>query len=239
MYFIRNILFFISMAIVCLCYALLSPCVIFSEKLSRKITMVWLWSILFFARILCGIKTKIHNEQYKDTKGIIIASNHCSAWETFFISHYYNVPVFVLKKSLMKIPCIGLFLKKFGMIGIDRESYSKKTQGIIIQIANTTLISGRNIVIFPQGTRVPIEQSFNYKQYPYKSGVAMFSSGKRILTISTDASKCFGRGMFSWKNSGTINVIFNEILDIEPNSNKQEITDKIRHSIESGLKKIL
>ena len=76
------------------------------------------------------------------------------------------------------------------MIGIDRDSYSKKNISNIIKNANATLKLGNNIVIFPQGTRVPIEETYNYKQYPYKSGVAMFASGKSVLTISTSSGRC-------------------------------------------------
>ena len=94
-------------------------------------------------------------------------------------------------------------------------------------------------MIFPQGTRVPIEESYDYAKYPYKSGVTMFASGKRILTISTDASKCFGKGLFSRKKSGTINVVFNEIMSVGKHAKKEDVATKIRDSIEVGLKKIV
>ena len=239
MNFIGNILFRISMILIGLVYISLSPIAAISTKFARKTTMIWLSSIIFCSKIFCGIKVQIHNDNFRNEKGIIVASNHCSAWETFFISHYYNIPVFILKKSLTEIPFIKIFIKKFNMIGIDRDSYSKQNIINIIRNANTTLKLGSNIVIFPQGTRVPIEETYNYKQYPYKSGVAMFASGKRIVTISTDASKCFGKGLFSRKKSGTVNIIFNEILKIESGESKEEIANKIRNSIEIGLKKIV
>ena len=239
MNFIGNLLFRISMIAIGLVYISLSPIAAVSTQFARKTTMIWLSSIIVCSRIFCGIKVQIHNNHFHHEKGIIVASNHCSAWETFFISQYYNVPVFILKKSLTQIPFIRIFIKKFNMIGIDRDSYSKKNIVNIIKNANATLKLGRNIVIFPQGTRVPIEESYNYTQYPYKSGVAMFASGKRIVTISTDASKCFGKGLFSKKKSGSINIIFNEIMTIESGASKEEIANKIRNSIEVGLKKII
>ena len=236
---IGNLLFKISMVAIGFVYILFSPIAATSIKFARKITMIWLASIIICARIFCGVKVKIHNDNFRHEKGIIITSNHCSAWETFFISHYYNVPVFILKKSLTQIPFIKVFIKKFNMIGIDRDSYSKHNIINIVKNANESLASGRNIVIFPQGTRVPIEETYNYKRYPYKSGVAMFASGKSVLTISTDASKCFGRGLFSKKKSGTIHIMFNEILTIKDDEQKEEIANKIRYSIEVGLKKIV
>ncbi len=239
MNFIGNFLFKISAIICGVLYASSAPFIVFSAPFARKITMIWLKSIMFFARIFCGIKVAVHNDNFRHETGVIIASNHCSAWETFFISHHYNVPVFILKKSLMQIPFIGIFLKKFNMIGIDRDSFSKKNIINIIKGANSALASGQNIVIFPQGTRVPIEESYDYEKYPYKSGVTMFASGKRILTISTDASKCFGKGLFSRKKSGTINVVFNEIMSVDKHEKKEDVATKIRDSIEVGLKKIV
>ena len=234
---IQNLTFFIITILCGILYILICPFVIASERLSRKVTMLWLWSIISSTKIFC--KIQLHNAQYQNISGVIIASNHCSAWETFFISHYYNVPIFILKKSLMNIPVIGLFLHKFGMIGIERDNLSKKAIMNIIKKSNEIISQNKNIVIFPQGTRVSIEDSFNYEKFPYKSGIAMFAIDKNILTISTDASKVFGRGLFSWKKTGIINVSFNEIIKFETGSKKDEISEKIRISIEKGLKEIL
>ena len=227
------------MVVIGLAYIALSPIAATSTKFARKATMAWIASIMMCARIFCGIKVQIHNDKFHHEKGIIITSNHCSAWETFFISYYYNVPVFILKKSLTQIPFIKIFIKKFNMIGIDRDSYSKQNIANIINNANETLKFGCNIVIFPQGTRVPIEESYDYKKYPYKPGVSMFASGKRVLTISTDARKCFGKGLFSNKKSGTINIIFNEVLEMQASDSKEIIANRIRDSIEVGLKKLI
>ncbi len=239
MSFIGNFFFKITTITCGILYASCSPIAVFSDTIARKITIIWLKSIMISARIFCGIKVNIHNDTFRNETGIIIASNHCSAWETFFISYKYNVPVFILKKSLMRIPFIGIFLKKFNMIGIDRDSFSKKNIIKVIKGANSALASGKNIVIFPQGTRVPIDESYNYEKYPYKSGVTMFASGQKILTISTDASKCFGKGLFSSKKSGTINIVFNEIITIDKHDAKELVATKIRNSIETGLRKII
>jgi 1-acyl-sn-glycerol-3-phosphate acyltransferase len=236
---IRTIIFGIFAFIAILMYGVCLLPSLFSYTFARRVSIIFMQVLLFITKHIARINYTIENEIEMKKNGVIIACNHCSAWETFFIAYYFKVPTFILKKSLFIIPILGNFLKTLRMIGIDRHSYSKQYRQLIVDRATAELQSGGNIAIFPQGTRVPIEETFNYEKYPYKPGITIFCRGHTICTVSTDARKCFGKSLFSLKKSGTIHVRFNDTIAIPNDATKDEIMQKVQNSIESGCKKIL
>lgn len=237
--FIRTVLYGICLAIAIIIYGFFLMPSLLSYHFARKVSSVWVAAMLFLTKHIARIDYTIHNEKIFKTKGIIIACNHCSAWETIFIAHYFNIPTFILKKSLFNIPILGNFLQTLRMIGVDRGSYSKEQRQKIVKRTSAELHSGRSIAIFPQGTRVPMNETFNYAKYPFKPGITIFCKGHTVCTISTDARKCFGKSFFSFKKKGRINVIFNDEIKIADDATKDEIMNSVRNSIEKGCKKIM
>lgn len=239
----RTIVFDVALFLstVVLAFSLLPS--LFSKKIAKSCAMTWVRTIFVLSKYIAKVDFKIIDEDVflsrkNNAKGIIVTCNHCSAWETFFISNYFKTPIFILKKSLFLIPIVGNFLKILGMIGIDRNSYNKESRQIIVNTTQKMLNIGRNIAIFPQGTRVPISETFNYEKYPFKSGVAIFAGGNSVLTVSTNAREFFGKGLFSFKKSGTIYIKFNEIINFQTESTKQEIIQTIQKSIEKGCRSL-
>lgn len=235
---LRNAVFCVLIFLATLLYGLCAVFIVYSSKISKFAAFIWIKVIFFLSKYLVGIDYKIHNGELAKSRGIIIASNHCSAWETFFLAYYFDMPVFILKRSLFHVPLIGLFLRTFEMVGIDRNSYSKKHREAIIRTTKSALDQKRNIVIFPQGTRVPIKETYNHKKYPFKAGISIFAGGNKVLTTSTDARKHFGKGLFSFKTPGTIHIRFNELIDIANDASKDEIISQIRASIEQGCEQL-
>lgn len=237
--FIRTVIFGILAFISILIYGMCLLPSLFSYSFARKVSHIFMQMLFFLTKHIARINYTIENEMEMKKNGVIIACNHCSAWETFFIAYYFKVPTFILKKSLFNIPILGNFLKTLKMIGIDRRSYSKQYRQLIVNRTTAVLNAGGNIAIFPQGTRVPIEETFNYEKYPFKPGITIFCRGNTICTISTDARKCFGKSLFSLKKNGTIRVRFNDTINISHDATKDDIMQKVQSSIESGCRKIL
>lgn len=235
---LRNAVFFCLIFCTTMMYGLCAIFIMHSYMASKKAAFIWLRSIFLASKYIVGVKYKIHNVKLVKSRGVIIACNHCSAWETFFLAYYFDIPVFILKKSLFHLPLIGLFLRTFKMIGIDRNSYSKKHREAIIHRTQYALDHKRNIVIFPQGTRVPTEETYNYDKYPFKSGIAIFAAGNKVITSSTNARQYFGKGLFSFKKPGTIQIKFNELMEFSKKATKEDMIGQVRESIEKGCKQL-
>jgi 1-acyl-sn-glycerol-3-phosphate acyltransferase len=93
---------------------------------------------------------------------LIVASKHQSTWETFALLTILEDPIFVLKRELMWIPVFGWCMRKAGMIPVDRGA-GRATLSAMTARAQDALADGRQIIIFPEGTRRPAGAPPKYK----------------------------------------------------------------------------
>ncbi len=127
------------------------------------------WSDVTFwlLRVICNIRIQVPTLTSPDIK--VYAANHESTLDTIVLLRALNFPAFILKRELYIIPIFGWFLWRLKPIAIDRKS--SRAMDVMLNIARTRIAEGRNIVIFPQGTR-----SAPSKGLPFKRGVALLSA---------------------------------------------------------------
>ena len=69
--------------------------------------------VVFIVRVLLNTKVEFKGiENIPKTEKYFVASAHQSMFETFALQSVLDYPVFILKKELLKIPLLGLYLKK-------------------------------------------------------------------------------------------------------------------------------
>jgi 1-acyl-sn-glycerol-3-phosphate acyltransferase len=111
---------------------------------------------------ICGIDHKVIGFEKVPPGGIIVASKHQSAWETFTIAAMLSDPTFVLKRELQWIPLFGWYTMKARLIPVNRGT----RQAALEQIASGArekMKDGRQIIIYPEGTRRAIGAEPTYK----------------------------------------------------------------------------
>jgi 1-acyl-sn-glycerol-3-phosphate acyltransferase len=162
---------------------------------------MWIDGTLWLLKHVAGIDYRVTGTEHLPSTSAIYASKHQSAWETLFLSRYLNFPAFVLKKELLSIPLFGWFLKKAGMIAVDRKGGASALRSMARQ-ATETLESGRSILIFPEGTRVAPGQT-----KPYQPGVAALYTQQKVpvVPVALNSGLFWGRRAFI-KKPGTIVV---------------------------------
>ena len=148
------------------------------------------------------------------------------------------VPCFILKKEMLKVPFFGWHLSNATCIPIDREEKITSLKKIIKE-SKKFLTLGHNIIIFPQGTRVPYDATTEY--YPYKIGFAVLAKelGVDLVPIALNSGKFWKTKQFL-KHKGTITM---EFLDPVPYADvkkmkNSEIVDLFQNKIESACKKL-
>ena len=152
--FIRTFLYCTVVILYSACFTCFIPILFLHISLARKSAIIWNRTITWFAKIICGITVEIRGEEYLPRNvGYIVVSKHLSAFDTFFMCYYFNVPVFVMKRSLFHIPFFGWYLARLGMIGIDRGSRVSSIR-YMKQRSAEVLKDNRTIIVYPQGTRV-------------------------------------------------------------------------------------
>ena len=126
----------------------------------------WARGCVLLLRAVCGLGYRIEGLENLPDQPVVIAAKHQSIWETLAFCHIFQRPIFVLKQELLRIPFYGWYLKRMGMIAIDRDGGAGALRRMLAE-ARQTLDAGKHIIIFPEGTRTKPGQ-----RRPYHPGVA-------------------------------------------------------------------
>ena len=144
-----------------LCFALLGT-LFMSRRGMTSVVRLWLSHLEWIERHIGGITYRVIGREYVPAGACIIAAKHQSAWETFKLHLLFGDPAIVLKKELLNIPIWGWYVRRAGMIPIDRSS-GTGALSVMMEASHKAVTDGRKIVIFPQGTRVPPGAERSYK----------------------------------------------------------------------------
>ena len=121
-----------------------------------------------FIRVFYRLKY-VGRENYKETGPLILASNHISAPDPFFIGAPYKRQVFYLAKAeLFRNKLLGRIMRKVGCIPVNRGAHNKDA----IEECINTIKAGNCVGLFPQGTRYKGKEP-DVSQT--KSGIGMFA----------------------------------------------------------------
>ena len=161
----------------------------------------------------------------------VIASKHQSAWDTFIFNIIILNCSYVVKRELFWFPFFGWFLKRVGMISIDRSGNISAIKKLLSDCQNR-LEAGRSIVIFPQGTRTAPGVSM-----PYLPGVAAIYTHCHVPVVPTALnSGVFWPRRTLMKKPGTIIVEFLPL--IEPGLPRHTFAKRLKSMIEPATEKL-
>ena len=168
------------------------------------------------------IKIEVVNSQLAKKNDYLYASKHQSMFETIYYNHLSYNPAYILKKELLSIPLFSTYLKKLGMIAIDRSQGIQSLRFVNEQASNYSKF--RPVIIFPEGTRTAFREEPDLKPGIY----SMYKSlNKPVVPIALNS------GNFWPKNnsikSGTIKIEFRD--PIPTGLSKQEFLTKLKKEI--------
>ncbi|ANJ67803.1 hypothetical protein A9404_10815 [Halothiobacillus diazotrophicus] len=165
-------------------------------------------SVLWLTRHILGIRWEVEGfdrlpEPGGPPPGRLIVSKHQSTWETMFLPTELYLASFVLKKELLWVPIFGAGLKAIRPIAIDRKAGTQALKQILKQ-GKDALAEGRDVIIFPEGTRLPPDA-----EPDYKIGAAMLAVQAKVpvYPVAVDSGCLWRKGQFL-KRPGTIHVVF-------------------------------
>ncbi len=191
-----------------------------------KVIRSWGWLNLWMQHWLIGTRYDFRGlENIPEEGGFILASKHQSSWETYTMLLFLRDPSYILKRELMLLPFFGWFAMKLEVIGVNRGKRSEALR-MMNRDAARQLENGRQIVIYPEGTR-----TMAYSEPRYKFGIThMYENlGARVLPAALNS------GLFWPRNSmrlykGTCVLEFLPV--IEPGLEGKEFSETLSSSIE-------
>ncbi len=193
-----NLWLFVATTVLCLRFGLFRP----DRAASLRAGHAWARAVVGGLRVLCGIDYGVTGTEYLPKSGAaLIAPMHQSAFDTAVWVLLVPDFVYVLKKELTYLPLFGHMLGKAGMIAVNRRAGAAAVRELL-RGADAAVAEQRQIVIFPEGTRVA--PGTWVKLQP---GVAALAArtGLPVIPVATDSGHHWGRRAFL-KRPGTIQI---------------------------------
>lgn len=221
---VANLYFYPLMA---LGFIISIPVGLFSQQ---KMVVLWdkyLHPVIFGGMLkLCGITIEVRGKEYI-TEGVIFASKHESAFETYAYTGIIPRSVFVLKKELTYIPLFGWGQALYGMIPVDRGAGAKAMKGML-KAAKDRVAKGRSIIIFPEGTRCK-----HLQVKGYKSGIMFLAEGldMPVVPVALNSDLCWSKGAFI-RRSGKVVFEFMKPMRVADFKSKKEFMTELERRIE-------
>lgn len=227
---IRAIIFFIGQASFTLAYI---PVILIAlpmpVKLRSRVIGGWAYLNVYWVRISAGIKHKIVGLENLPDYPCVIAANHQSMWETIAPQTFLPPHVWVLKKELFRIPVFGWGLAATKPIAIDRDDPRNAVEQVTQQ-GRDAIANGRFVVIYPEGTRMPLGQLGKFK-----TGVAKLARAANvpIVPMAHNGAKYWPKNNWT-KSPGTIECRFGPPISVDDKTNG-EVVEEVRNWIASNL----
>jgi 1-acyl-sn-glycerol-3-phosphate acyltransferase len=202
--------------------------------LTGNIGLLYRWSmwILRTGLRLARIRVEVEGREHLLARPCIFMTNHVSNLDPPIL--FPELPfrtAFFLKRSLMKIPILGLGMRLADFIPVDRDGRLESARESV-KVGNGVLASGVNISTFPEGTR-----SRNGRLLPFKKGpfyLAM-ESGAPVIPVSIRGSEQMMTKGSLRIQPGTAHVTFHAPVYPAQFATREQLILAVRMAIASGL----
>ena len=132
---------------------------------------------------VCNVRLHVKGlEKLPQDQNFLLVQNHLSNFDvlcTLWAFRYFDF-AFIFKESLLKVPLVGKFMYKVGMLAINRED-NRKGLRTIVQAMNVIKEGKKCIGVYPEGTR-----SKTYELAPLHAGTFKIATKTKCpIVIST------------------------------------------------------
>ena len=229
---IRSIIFVIwlygSMAVVGLA---MLPWVAADERHVWTALRAWTRAVLWGLRWIVGARVKFEGLENLPQGGALIACKHEAMLDTIVPSLFLKQPVFIYKRELAKTPILGLYLGR-NQLAVDRGGHATALKSMV-RGARDAVSKGRQVLIFPEGTRQEVDAPPDYKP-----GIAAMY---RDLNIPVTPI-ALNTGLI-WKPKGLMRspgtVTFKVLTAIPPGLSREDFMRELESRIETESQNML
>lgn len=203
-----------------------------SFRVGYAFAVVWNLINVWGLRFICGVSWQVDGRENIPQTPCVVMAKHQSTWETYFMPTLFYPGTYVAKRSLLYIPIFGWALYVLKFIMIDRTSGRSAIQQMCEQ-ATDRIGKGRWVIVFPEGTRQPVDAIPHYR-----IGGAMIARHvpSNVLPVALNAGEYWPRlGFIKWP--GVITVSIGPVIDSEGKTAAQ-ILAETEHWIEGRMKEI-
>jgi len=191
---------------------------------AMTVIRTWARGVMVLARVIVGIRCRIEGLENLPRGACIIASQHQSAFETYRFFIELPHAAIILKRELVAIPVLGWYMRRAGLIAIDRSA-GVQAMRQALRATKAALAQGRQVVIFPEGTRTPpgVVRA-------YRPGIAALYRHARVpvIPVALNSGYCWGKTRVL-KYSGTVTMRY--LPALAEGLEKEEVLSELRRVI--------
>ncbi len=211
-----------------------SPFLLLPRRALIRMMSVWGKVFIGFCRVFAGLKLEIRGREHLPAGPVLIAAKHQSAWETLALLGLFDDPCFVMKQELQKIPVMGRYIVRSHQIPLNRQGGPSDMKKLI-KMAKTEVHAdhGRQIILFPEGTRRPIDAPA-----AYRNGISMIYGMLDVpcVPLALNAGLFWPHG-YTPSRSGTIIVEF--LPAIPAGMPRDTFQQLIEHQLETASARLV
>lgn len=222
-------LFYLWSALICL---VMIPLFILHRRWVMRGLSIYSHGISLLLGAICGIRVERRGTEHMPTGPAVMACKHLCMFDIFGQFKWLPNFCFVMKKELVNMPFLGWYALKAGMIVVDRDGQATALKKLV-RDAVDRLRDGRQVVIFPEGTRgAPGEAG------DYKPGIAALyrELGLPVYPIATNSGVHWPAHGFL-RRPGTI--VFEYLEPIPPGLKRAEFMRTLEERIETASNRLL
>ena len=156
---VYNVLFYALLVFWCI---VAIPTYLMPPRAFMAIAKAWGRSSIWLMAAVCNTRVEYRGLEKIPPGPLIVASKHQSMWETFALLQFFDRPLFIYKRELGWIPFFGWYLIKSNMIEVDRHAGGRSLLKMARR-AGEQVRRGRQLIIFPEGTRKAVDAPPDYK----------------------------------------------------------------------------
>lgn len=162
----------------------------------------WARMQLAVLRYLCGLSYVVEGREHIPPGSHVALWKHSSTFDTIAMMVVFPPQAWVMKKEIPWIPLVGWAVLTMRPIAIDRKAGGSAVNQVLEQGAER-LASGVWVLIFPEGTRVPVGAT---KRFGMSGALLAVQAGCSIVPVAHDAGLYWSRrGLL--KRRGTIRIV--------------------------------
>jgi 1-acyl-sn-glycerol-3-phosphate acyltransferase len=192
----------------------------------------WSRGVLALLGPICGVRVEVRGRQYIPQGAGLIAAKHQCMLDTMALWSVVPAASYVTKKELLIIPVYGWYVLKTRQLVIDREGQAAALKKLMRE-GKERLQQGRQIIIFPEGTRTPPGQPADYKP-----GIAALyrELGVPCVPLATNSGTHWPAHGFV-RHPGTI--VYEFLEPIPAGLKRAEFMRELRERIETASEALL
>lgn len=205
----------------------------FPRSVMKCAIKIWSRIMVGAMRILGGMKVEFRGRENMPKGPVLVASKHQSIYDTFIMYLLMDEPQYVLKKELTQIPFWGWYAKKCEHIAVDRGAGAKALKDMVVECVDR-LKRGRQVIIFPEGTRTAPGVTLRY--HPGVAAIyQQLPEDAVVVPVALNSGSYWGRREFMIA-PGTITLEFLE--PIKPGLERKPFMKLLEERVEDATAKL-